>query len=91
MQTRLLTIADSYDALTATGRPYKRAVPVERVLDIVRDEARDGALGSALLTAFIEARVVDAVRSDAVCGYGDAEPTPIVRRRPSRHRQAFRW
>ncbi|MCX5765787.1 MAG: GAF domain-containing protein [Gemmatimonadetes bacterium] len=66
VQTRMMTIADIYDALTATDRPYKRAVPVERALDILRDEARDGALDSALLTAFVEARVFDAVRSDAV-------------------------
>ena len=37
VQTRMMTIADIFDALTATDRPYKRAVPLERALDILRD------------------------------------------------------
>jgi HD-GYP domain-containing protein (c-di-GMP phosphodiesterase class II) len=61
VQTRMMTIADIYDALTATDRPYKRAVPSARALDILRDEAREGMLDTALLEAFVEARVYDAV------------------------------
>ena len=57
IQTRMMTISDIYDALTATDRPYKRAVPAERALDILRDEAKEGALDSALLDAFIAAEV----------------------------------
>ncbi len=57
IQTRMMTISDIYDALTATDRPYKRAVPAERALDILRDEAKEGALDSALLEAFIAAEV----------------------------------
>ena len=57
MQTRMMTIADIYDALTATDRPYKRAVPTERALDILHDEAKDGMLDAHLLTTFVEAKV----------------------------------
>ena len=32
---RMMTIADIFDALTAKDRPYKRAMPVERALDIL--------------------------------------------------------
>ncbi|MCX5760849.1 MAG: GAF domain-containing protein, partial [Gemmatimonadetes bacterium] len=53
--------SDIYDALTATDRPYKRAVPAQRALDILRDEATHGHLDHALLGAFIEARVFEAV------------------------------
>src|SRR5690606_34127850 len=42
VQTRMMTIADIYDALTATDRPYKRAVPAERALDILHAEAKGG-------------------------------------------------
>ncbi|MCC7194706.1 MAG: GAF domain-containing protein [Gemmatimonadaceae bacterium] len=57
VQTRMMTISDIYDALTATDRPYKRAVPPERALDILKDEADEGALDGELLGTFIEARV----------------------------------
>jgi HD-GYP domain-containing protein (c-di-GMP phosphodiesterase class II) len=63
VQTRMMTIADIFDALTATDRPYKRAVPYVRALDILRMEAKDGMLDHELLTAFIEARVYEKVVS----------------------------
>jgi len=61
VQTRMMTIADIFDALTATDRPYKRAVPLDRALDILRDEAHDGTLDEHLLQSFIDARVFAAV------------------------------
>jgi HD-GYP domain-containing protein (c-di-GMP phosphodiesterase class II) len=61
VQTRMMTIADIYDALTATDRPYKRAVPSERALDILRLEAKDGMLDATLLDAFVQARVFEQV------------------------------
>ncbi|MDE3150682.1 MAG: GAF domain-containing protein [Gemmatimonadota bacterium] len=65
VQTRMMTISDIFDALTATDRPYKRAVPPERALDILRMEAKDGMLDSDLLETFVEAGVFRAVlRSD---------------------------
>ncbi|MDQ8155153.1 MAG: HD domain-containing phosphohydrolase [Gemmatimonadota bacterium] len=60
VQTRMMTISDIYDALTATDRPYKRAVPAERALDILHDEAKHGHVDPALLAAFVEARVFEA-------------------------------
>jgi len=61
VQTRMMTISDIFDALTATDRPYKRAVPHERALDILNMEAKDGMLDPDLLAAFIEARVFEAL------------------------------
>jgi HD-GYP domain-containing protein (c-di-GMP phosphodiesterase class II) len=57
VQSRMMTIADIYDALTATDRPYKKAIRVEDALDTLRHEQRSGALDGALLDLFIEARV----------------------------------
>lgn len=64
LQTRMMTIADIFDALTAKDRPYKRAVPTERAIAILHLEARDGMLDQGLLDAFIGARVFDAVIGD---------------------------
>jgi HD-GYP domain-containing protein (c-di-GMP phosphodiesterase class II) len=61
VQTRMMTIADIYDALTATDRPYKRAVPSERALDILTLEAKEGMIDATLLDAFVGARVFEQV------------------------------
>ncbi len=56
LQTRILTISDIYDALTACDRPYKQAIPVERALDIIAEECRAGHLDSALFKVFVDSR-----------------------------------
>ena len=69
VQTRIMTISDIFDALTASDRPYKRAVPAQHALDILHDEAKEGMLDQDLLRTFVEARVFDmvsAVRDAAV-------------------------
>jgi len=57
LQSKLMSIADIFDALTANDRPYKKAVPVERALDILRYSVRDGHLDGELVRIFHEARV----------------------------------
>ncbi len=64
VQTRMMTISDIFDALTATDRPYKRAVSHDRALDILSMEAKEGMLDRDLLETFIEAGVFHAVARD---------------------------
>jgi HD-GYP domain-containing protein (c-di-GMP phosphodiesterase class II) len=67
VQTRMMTISDIFDALTASDRPYKRAVPLERALDILAAEAKEGMLDAELLKTFIEAKVfetLNAIKTD---------------------------
>ena len=59
VQARIMTIADIFDALTATDRPYKRAVPRDRALDILAMEAKEGTIDQTLLETFIGARVFE--------------------------------
>jgi HD-GYP domain-containing protein (c-di-GMP phosphodiesterase class II) len=59
IQSRMMTISDIFDALVAWDRPYKKAVPVDRALGILNDEAKQGKLDGELLKVFIEARVYD--------------------------------
>ncbi|MCU0293897.1 MAG: hypothetical protein MUF10_18250, partial [Thermoanaerobaculaceae bacterium] len=56
-EIRMMTVSDIYDALAASDRPYKRAVPPERALAIIEDEARDGMLDPELVRVFIDARI----------------------------------
>jgi HD-GYP domain-containing protein (c-di-GMP phosphodiesterase class II) len=60
IQSRMMTISDIYDALTAFDRPYKKAVDVTRAIDILHDEAKEGKLDRELLRIFIEGRVYEA-------------------------------
>jgi HD-GYP domain-containing protein (c-di-GMP phosphodiesterase class II) len=55
----MMTVSDIYDALTASDRPYKRAVPTERALDILKMEVGDGLLDASLVRTFIEAKVYE--------------------------------
>ncbi|MBS2021016.1 MAG: GAF domain-containing protein [Deltaproteobacteria bacterium] len=57
LPTRMMTISDIYDALTASDRPYKKAVPKQKAFDILLDEAKKGDVDQDLLRVFIEADV----------------------------------
>jgi 3',5'-cyclic-nucleotide phosphodiesterase len=56
IQTRILTICDIYDALTAGDRPYKKAVPVEQALELMNEECDAGHIDAALFKVFVDAR-----------------------------------
>ncbi|MBE9228041.1 GAF domain-containing protein [Phormidium sp. LEGE 05292] len=57
LQTQILTIADIYDALTASDRPYKRKLPVETTLQILKQEANKGKLNIGLVELFHQRQV----------------------------------
>jgi HD-GYP domain-containing protein (c-di-GMP phosphodiesterase class II) len=56
-QSKIMTISDIFDALTASDRPYKRAVPVERALDIIGQEVKSQLLDPDLYHLFVESKV----------------------------------
>ncbi|HKQ29708.1 MAG TPA: HD domain-containing phosphohydrolase, partial [Burkholderiales bacterium] len=56
VQSRMMSIADIYDALTAPDRPYKRGMPAERALSILETEAKHGKIDQRLLSVFVESR-----------------------------------
>jgi HD-GYP domain-containing protein (c-di-GMP phosphodiesterase class II) len=55
----MMTIADIFDALAAADRPYKKAVPVERALQILDRSVKDGELDADLFALFVDARIFD--------------------------------
>ncbi|MBL8721364.1 MAG: GAF domain-containing protein [Myxococcales bacterium] len=65
LQSKMMSISDIFDALTASDRPYKRAVPVDRALDILGYEVKDGALDSELVRLFVDARVWERLHEPA--------------------------
>ncbi len=61
VQSKMMSISDIFDALTASDRPYKKAVPVERAVDILEYGVKDQHLDPELVRIFREARVWDRI------------------------------
>lgn len=59
VQTRMMTISDIFDALSASDRPYKKAVPIDRALQILDLAVKDGEIDGELFRLFVDARVFD--------------------------------
>jgi HD-GYP domain-containing protein (c-di-GMP phosphodiesterase class II) len=63
-QSKIMTIADIFDALTAQDRPYKPAVPIERALTIIGQEVKSQLLDPFLFKLFVDARVYEITSGD---------------------------
>jgi HD-GYP domain-containing protein (c-di-GMP phosphodiesterase class II) len=61
IQSQMLTIADIYDALTASDRPYKRRLPLETALKILRQEAAKNKINSDLVELFEQRQIFSVV------------------------------
>jgi len=59
VQSKLMAVTDVYDALTASDRPYKAAVSVERSLQILEQEAKVNLLDGEVLRIFLEAKIYE--------------------------------
>jgi HD-GYP domain-containing protein (c-di-GMP phosphodiesterase class II) len=57
VQAKMMTICDIYDALSASDRPYKRAVPTDRALDILKMCVKEEEIDPELFRLFVEAQV----------------------------------
>jgi 3',5'-cyclic-nucleotide phosphodiesterase len=54
VQSKIMAIADVYDALTAGDRPYRKGIQAEHALDIIAEEVKRGRLDRALFNVFVE-------------------------------------
>jgi HD-GYP domain-containing protein (c-di-GMP phosphodiesterase class II) len=70
LQSKMMSISDIFDALTAADRPYKKAVPLEKALDILGFEVKDQHVDADLVKIFVDSRVWHCVN----------EPGPASRR-----------
>ncbi len=59
LPARMMTICDIFDALHASDRPYKKAVPADKALDIINEMVRAGQLEEALFRLFLDGRVYE--------------------------------
>jgi HD domain len=56
LQSKMMTVSDIFDALTAADRPYKKAVPLDRALDILGMEVKQGHIDAELVRIFTDAK-----------------------------------
>jgi len=64
VQSRMMTISDIYDALSAADRPYKKSLPPEKSLDILEMEVKAGKLDADLFGLFVESKAYMVVHQD---------------------------
>jgi hypothetical protein len=88
VQSRIMTIADIYDALTAHDRPYKRAVPTDAALHILEQEAAAGLIDADLLRLFVDQGVYAVVRAPKDSPPPEAFEEPLAVTAAPRARQA---
>ena len=72
LPSKMMAIADIFDALTASDRPYKRAMPAERALGILEAEAGANFLDEDLVRVFIESKIYQNISDTSI----DMEPYP---------------
>ncbi len=57
VQAKIMTICDMFDALSASDRPYKKALPTEGALDILDMSVKQNELDPELFRLFLEAKI----------------------------------
>jgi HD-GYP domain-containing protein (c-di-GMP phosphodiesterase class II) len=57
LASRVMTVCDIYDVLTAMDRPYKKAISADAALRILGEESGMGLLDGDMVRIFIDSRV----------------------------------
>ncbi len=65
VQSKIMAVADIFDALTAWDRPYKKAMPLDKALQILDFEVKDRHLDGDLVGLFKERKLYRSVMGDA--------------------------
>jgi len=55
----IMAVSDIFDALNASDRPYKKALPLEKSLSILQMEAEEGKLDKDIVALFISERLYE--------------------------------
>lgn len=63
LEARILAIADIFDALTASDRPYKKGMPEEKAIKIMGFMVEEGKLDAQLMDLFVQSKVWEKVKN----------------------------
>jgi len=64
-----MTVSDIFDALTASDRPYKRALSADRALEILTMESDGGQLDPGIVELLIGSEVYQRILEDDWRGF----------------------
>jgi len=64
LQARILAVADVFDALVATDRPYKQALPLDEALNIMRRDSERGLLDKRLVDLIVKKNLFKGHKED---------------------------
>ncbi|MFC1588107.1 HD domain-containing phosphohydrolase [Planctomycetota bacterium] len=59
----IMHVVDIFDALVATDRPYKKAMPLEKALNILMLEAKDNHISKDLVDLFMDEKIYNVIKS----------------------------
>jgi HD-GYP domain-containing protein (c-di-GMP phosphodiesterase class II) len=57
IESQIMAVADIFDALTAQDRPYKKAMPTAKAIEILFEDAKKGKITRDLVEIFAEKKV----------------------------------
>lgn len=66
LQSKIMTIADIFDALTARDRWYKDSVPIEKAIEILYEEVKAGKLDEALFEIFVAKKIYELAHPNVI-------------------------
>jgi HD-GYP domain-containing protein (c-di-GMP phosphodiesterase class II) len=66
LQSKIMTIADIFDALTARDRWYKDSVPIEKAIEILYEEVKSGKLDEALFEIFVAKKIYEQAQPNVI-------------------------
>ncbi len=61
IQSKMMAITDIFDALTALDRPYKKALPFDKALDIISYDVKGNLVDADLFDMFVKEKVYELV------------------------------
>ena len=64
LQARILAVADVFDALTAADRPYKKAIPLDISIKILREEVEKGRMDNRIVELVVEKELYEGHKED---------------------------
>lgn len=64
LEARILAVADIFDALTASDRPYRKKIPEERAAGIIKQMAEEGKLDADLAGILADNRLWEQMEED---------------------------
>ncbi len=69
LQSRILAIADFYEALSANDRPYKKKMPYEKVVEIMRTSAKYNEIDGKVLEFIVKNSVFERFEEKYMSGF----------------------